>query len=68
MLTKEERKALAALRRLEGIWPNTLVLVHHCDSTTLKIKKPSDHPGVADDDLASVPALAHVRIRIETVT
>lgn len=60
-MTKEEDRAIRALKRVAKIWPKTLILVKHGDSTTLQVKRLADHP----DDPAMATALAYIDIRSE---
>jgi len=57
-LAPEERRAIAALRRLEKIWPKSLMLVHHQDSAVLLVCRAENQ-----EDVRDLPVIARVQIR-----
>lgn len=60
-VTAEEKRAVAALKRLARVWPKSLVLVQHTDSPCLAVKSRSD---TTDDDPARGEALVSVRLTV----
>lgn len=64
-MTREERLAVAALRRVAARWPATLTLVKHADSRDLSVKMTAE---LDYNDASTAREVASIRLTVESTT